>query len=51
MYYPDMLLKNYVGMNSIYSKMQFAKETIIENKKNKAFEELNAVIKELEERW
>lgn len=50
-YYPDMLFENYIGMNSIYSKMQFAKETIIENKNNKAFTELNAVIKELQERW
>lgn len=50
-YYPNMLFENYIGMNSIYSKMQFAKETIIENKNNKAFIELNAVIKELQDRW
>ncbi|MGL5617045.1 MAG: ParA family protein [Sarcina sp.] len=50
-YYPNMLFENYLGMNSIYSKMQFAKETIIENKTNKAFIELNAVIKEMNDRW
>lgn len=49
--YPKMLLKQQVGMNSIFSKMQFARETIINNKNNNAYNEIANITKELEERW
>ncbi|MGL5244680.1 MAG: ParA family protein [Sarcina sp.] len=50
-YYPGMLFNSQIGMNSIYSKMQFAKETIVEHKSNKAYSELNKVIQEMKSRW
>lgn len=49
--YPNMLLKQQIGMNSLFAKMQFARETVIENKSNNAYKEILNVVKELEEKW
>lgn len=45
--YPEKLFKTQIGQNSIFNKMQFARETIIEHKKNNAYTELKNLIKEL----
>lgn len=45
--YPGMLLSQGISLNSIFSKMQFAKETIIANKSNKAYAELNNLLLEV----
>ncbi|MDM0964778.1 AAA family ATPase, partial [Clostridium perfringens] len=39
-YYPEKLFKQQIGQNVIFNKMQFKKETIINHKDNKAYEEL-----------
>lgn len=49
--FPNKLFKQHVGMNSIYSKMQFAQETIIDHKGNKAYTEIESLVKECIERW
>ena len=49
--YPGMLFEQQVGMNSLFSKMQFARETVIDNKNNNAYKEVLNVVKELKQRW
>lgn len=46
-YYPEKLFKQQIGQNVIFNKMQFKKETIINNKDNKAYEELVKLISEV----
>ncbi|MBI6007398.1 AAA family ATPase, partial [Clostridium perfringens] len=46
-YYPEKLFKQQIGQNVIFNKMQFKKETIINHKDNKAYEELVKLISEV----
>lgn len=46
-YYPNKLFKQQIGQNSIFNKMQFAKETIVAHKNNNAFTELTNLIAEV----
>lgn len=46
-YYPEKLFKQQIGQNVIFNKMQFKKQTIIDNKDNKAYEELVKLISEV----
>ncbi|HAT4293218.1 TPA: ParA family protein [Clostridium perfringens] len=46
-YYPEKLFKQQIGQNVIFNKMQFKKETIINHKDNKAYEELIKLISEV----
>ncbi|XZL20577.1 ParA family protein (plasmid) [Clostridium perfringens] len=46
-YYPEKLFKQQIGQNVLFNKMQFKKETIINNKDNKAYEELVKLISEV----
>ena len=43
-YYPEKLFKQQIGQNVIFNKMQFKKETIINHKDKKAYEELVKLI-------
>lgn len=46
-FYPGKLFNQLIGQNSIYNKMQFNKETIINNKTNKAYLELVKLTQEV----
>lgn len=46
-FYPGKLFNQLIGQNSIYNKMQFNKETIINNKTNKAYVELVKLTQEV----
>ena len=45
--YPGKLFKQEISLNSIFNKMQFRKDTIINYKKNKAYIELNELLDEV----
>lgn len=45
--YPGKLFKQEISLNSIFNKMQFRKDTIINYKKNKAYTELKELLDEV----
>lgn len=45
--YPNKLLKTSISLNSIYPKMQFRKETILNNKNTKSYVELKKLTEEI----
>lgn len=45
--FPRLLAKTTISQNSIYDKMQFSKETIVNNRFSKAYKELKNLLKEL----
>ena len=45
--YPGKLFKQEISLNSIFNKMQFRKDTIINYNKNKAYTELNELLDEV----
>lgn len=49
--YPNKLAKTQIGMSSIYNKLCYQKQTIIDYKSTKAYKELKELVKELKELW
>ena len=49
--YPDKLLKTQIGMSSIYNKMCYESQTIINYKSTKAYKEMKELLKELKVIW